>query len=145
MTRKSLFSAAAVAVGMMVATVCARSATVQAQAPALGTVQLTIGVMADGKALPAGSYSLRVSSDTVAPVTGQGPDRATWVEFAQDGQVKGRELASVVPAGDVRAVMADTPPAADAPKAERLKGGEYLRVWANHGGSHYLVHLVVAR
>jgi hypothetical protein len=130
----------------MAFTVWAQAPAVQAQAAAtLGTVRLNRGVMADGKALPAGSYTLRVAADAVTPVTGQGPDHAKWVEFVQGGQVKGRELASVVPQAEVKDVVEGTAPAANGSKVELLRGGEYLRVWANRGGNHYLVHLPVSK
>jgi len=125
----------------------AQVTVVQAQAVAttLGTVRLTRAVMADGKALPAGSYSLRVSADPVTPVKGQGPDSEKWVEFLQGGQVKGRELASVVLSAEVKDVIEGRAPAANSSKVELLKGGDYLRVWSNRGGSHYLIHLVVGQ
>jgi hypothetical protein len=141
MKRKSVSAilGAVVAVALMV------PAVLSAQATSLGTVRVGKGVMADGKALPAGSYSLRVSSDAVKKVTGQAAANATWVEFVQGGQVKGRELASVVPSAEVKSVIKGTAPAAGATKVELLKGGEYLRVWANRGGNHYLLHLVVGQ
>jgi hypothetical protein len=143
MTRKAILSVLA---GAMAITVWAQ-APVQAQTmpAALGSIRLTRGVMADGKALPAGSYALRVGADPVTPVKGQGPDHAKWVEFVQGGQVKGRELASVVPQAEVKEVVEGTAPAANGTKVELLKGGEYLRVWANRGGRHYLVHLPVGK
>ncbi len=146
MTRRAIFSVLAGAVAvMLVAQMSVMQAQTSAQAQTtLGTARLTKGVMADGKALAAGSYTLRLVADAVKPVSGQGPDNAKWVEFVQGGQVKGRELASVVPQAEVKAVIKGTAPAANTAKVELLKGGEYLRVWANRGGSHYLIHLVVA-
>lgn len=143
MTRKGILSvlAGAVAFGLV-----AQTSVMQAQtAPAtLGTVRLSRGVMADGKALAAGSYTLRIAADAVTPVSGQGPDSAKWVEFVQGGQVKGRELASVVLQAEAKDVIKGTPPARNSSKVELLKGGEYLRVWANRGGNQYLIHLLVA-
>ena len=97
MTVKAIGSvlAGAVAVVLLAPSVLLHA---QTAATTLGTVRLTRGVMADGKALSAGSYSLRVTADAVTPVKGQGPENAKWVEFVQGGQVKGRELASVVAA-----------------------------------------------
>lgn len=133
--------------GAAVMLLLAQATVVQAQAAAtsLGTVRLTRAVMADGRALPAGSYSLRVSADPVTPVKGQGPDNEKWVEFLQGGQVKGRELASVVPSADVKDVIKGKAPAVNSSKVELLKGGEYLRIWSNRGGNHYLIHLVVGQ
>lgn len=141
MTRRAILPMLAGALAVMVLTQTGVSA--QATATALGTVRLSRGVMADGKTLPAGSYSLRVSADPVATVVGQGSDNAKWIEFVQGGQVKGRELASVIPAAEVKQVVKGTAPAAGGNKVELLKGGEYIRIWANRGGSHYLIHLVV--
>lgn len=134
-----------VLVGAVAVVLLAQTTMLEAQAAAttLGTVRLPRAVMADGKALPAGSYSLRVAADAVTPVKGQGPDSAKWVEFVQSGQVKGRELASVVASADAKAVVEGRPPAANTNKVELLKGGEFLRVWSNRGGSHYLIHLTV--
>lgn len=131
--------------GAVVAVALLVPAVLSAQATSLGTVRLGKAVMADGKALPAGSYSLRVSTEAVKKVTGQAADNATWVEFVQGGTVKGRELASVVPSAEVKTVIKGTAPAAGSTKVELLKGGEYLRVWANRGGKHYLLHLVVSQ
>ncbi|GMV21314.1 MAG: hypothetical protein AB7L71_08105 [Vicinamibacterales bacterium] len=139
MTRRAMFSVLAgmvAAVAWMQVGVAAQSA-----ATSLGTVRLSRAVMADGKTLPAGSYTLRVSNDPVQQVVGQADSK--WIEFVQGGDVKGRELASVIPSADVKALVKGTAPAANSNKVELLKGGEYLRVWANRGGSHYLIHLVV--
>jgi hypothetical protein len=144
MTVKAIGSVLA---GAAAVVLLAQSVAVQAQpaAAALGSVRLPRAVMADGKALSAGTYTLRVSSDAVTPVTGQGPESARWVEFVQAGQVKGRELASVVASADVKAVVEGKPPAANTSKVELLKGGQFLRVWSNRGGSHYLIHLMVGQ
>ncbi len=142
MTRRALLSMLAGAMALtavMTVSLAAQTATT------LGTVRLSRGVMADGKALPAGSYSLRVSADPVKTVVGQGGDNAKWVEFVQGGQVKGRELASVIPSAEVKQVVKGTSPAAGGVKVELLKGAEYIRIWANRGGNHYLVHLVVGQ
>lgn len=142
MTRRALLSMMAGAMALtavMTVSLAAQTATT------LGTVRLSRGVMADGKALPAGSYSLRVSTAPVATVVGQGGDNAKWVEFVQGGEVKGRELASVIPSAEVKQVVKGAAPAAGAVKVELLKGAEYIRIWANRGGNHYLVHLVVSQ
>jgi hypothetical protein len=115
----------------------------QAAPAALATVRIPQGVTANGQPLPAGSYAVRVSADSVTPVVGQGPDAARWVEFVQNGQVRGRELASVVAPSDVKAVAKRTPPAEGAGLVHVLRGAEYVRVWVNHGGAQYLVHLSV--
>ena len=62
----------------------------------------------------------------------------------QKGQVKGREVVSIVPQSEIKLVQKDTPPPTNGAKVQVLKGDEYLRVWINKGGNHYLVHLVAA-
>lgn len=117
------------------------TATAQQAAQALGTVRLPRAVVANGQPLPAGTYTLRLSSDPVTAVSGQGPDAAKWVEFVQSGQVKGKELASVVAPADVKVVAKRTPPADGHPLVQMLKGADYLRVWVGHNGAQYLIHL----
>jgi hypothetical protein len=114
----------------------------QASAPAgsLGSVQIPKKVTADGKPLEAGTYTLRLSNDAVTPVTGQADD-SKWVEFVQGGQVKGRELATVLSAADAKQIAKRGMPAAGTAKVETLKGDNYVRVWVNHAGTNYLIHL----
>jgi hypothetical protein len=107
----------------------------------LGTVKLAKGVVANGEALSPGTYTLRLVDDAVTPVVGQSTEGEHWVEFVQSGQVKGKELASVVAPPDVKTVAKGKPPAAGTVRVEELKGGDYLRVWFNHAGTSYLIHL----
>src|SRR6185295_15543613 len=92
-----------------------KPAPAQTKAPAdgmtLGSASLSGNVTADGKPLPAGTYTVRISSDPVTPVVGQPAGAEKWVEFVQGGQVKGRELASVVGPADIKAIAEETPPA----------------------------------
>lgn len=113
---------------------------------ALGTITIPRTVSADGKPLARGRYTLRLTAQSAQPtVPGQLPDLNRWVEFVQGGQVKGREVVSIVPADEV----ATTQPGPDMPghvgrngsRVEMLKGGEYLRIWIARGGTHYLLHL----
>jgi hypothetical protein len=115
----------------------------------LGTVTIPRTVMADGKTLGAGRYTVRLTAQSAQPtVAGQLPDLNRWVEFVQGGAAKGREVVSIVPADEVN----DTQQGPDlavgrshvprnSSRVEMLKGGEYLRVWFNRGGNNYLVHL----
>jgi len=132
---------------LLASTVSIAALSAQAAAPAapaaLATVRIPQAVTANGQPLPAGTYSVRVSSEKVAPVVGQGPDSARWVEFVQGGQVRGKELATVVAPADVKAVAKRTPPAEGSGLVTAI-GSEFVRVWVNHGGSQYLVHLTVA-
>jgi hypothetical protein len=113
----------------------------------LGTVTIPKAVTADGKPLPGGRYTVRLTAQSAQPtVPGQLPDLNRWVEFVQGGQVKGREVVSIIPPDEVK----QTVPGPDldpgrAPRAttkvEALKGGDYLRVWIARQGVQYLIHL----
>jgi hypothetical protein len=112
-------------------------------AMALGTVRLPKGVKADGKALAAGSYQVRLTAEEAKPdAKGSSEVLERWVEFVQKGEVKGREVVSIVPANETKLVQKDTPPPSGGSKIETLKGGDYMRLWINRGGNYYLVHLV---
>jgi hypothetical protein len=126
----------------------AQSSTAQVPAgeTVLGTVSIPRAVMADGKPLPAGRYTVRMTAQTATtPAPGALNELERWVEFVQGGQVRGRELVSIVPAEEVKMTM----PGPDMPgrvgrtgsRVEMLKGGEFLRVWIARGGHNYLIHL----
>jgi hypothetical protein len=108
----------------------------------LGTVRITRQVTADGKPLPAGSYQVRLTAEEAKPeVAGQDQKLSRWAEFVQRGQVRGREVVTIVPQAEIAQVSEGRPPRAGASKVELLKGNDYLRVWINRGGNHYLIHL----
>jgi hypothetical protein len=110
----------------------------------LGSVRLTKAVKADGKSLPAGTYQVRVTPQTASPAAkGQTTALERWVEFVQGGQVKGREVVTIIPQADISKVQKDAPPRPNGSKVETLKGGDYMRLWINKGGNHYLVHFPV--
>jgi hypothetical protein len=117
----------------------------QSGTQSLGSVRLTQAVSANGQSLAAGNYTLRLSNDPVTPVVGQSPDAEKWVEFVQGGQVKGKELATVVPGTEVKQIAEETPPAAGGSKVQMLKGADYVRIWFNRAGTHYLLHLNTAK
>ncbi len=110
----------------------------------IGSVRFTQTVAADGKSLPAGTYQVRLTTEAPAPVVGQTPTAARWVEFLQGTKVVGREVATVVSADDMR-TMAKMPRRGGAVRLQLLKGGDYLRVWILHGGQHILIHLPVSK
>lgn len=123
----------------------AAGASVQAQpastAVNLGSVTITRAVKADGQALPAGTYQLRVTETLAAPpAAGQTPQLERWAEFMRGGKVVGREVVTVVPTSDIKQVAKMTPPASGSSRVELLKGGDFLRLWVNRGGNHYLIH-----
>ena len=112
---------------------------------ALGSVHFASGVKADGKPLAAGTYQVRLTAQNASPpAKGQSEGLERWVEFVQRGQVKGREVVTIVPQSEISQVQKDAPPHANASKVEMLKGGDFLRVWINKGGNHYLLHLPTA-
>jgi hypothetical protein len=111
---------------------------------ALGTVRIPRGVMADGKPLAAGTYQVRLTAETARPeAVGATEELSRWAEFVQGGNVRGREVVTIVPAGEAQFVVQDAPPGAGQSKVQMLRGNEYLRVWINRGGNHYLIHLPV--
>lgn len=114
-----------------------------ATAMSLGNVRIPKGLKADGKELPAGTYQVRLTANEAKPdAKGASEVLERWVEFTQKGDVKGREVVSIVPNNEIKLVQKDTPPASGGAKVEQLKGGDYYRVWINRGGHHYLIHLV---
>jgi hypothetical protein len=110
----------------------------------LGSVRIPKSVKADGKPLAAGTYQVRLTPETASPdAKGQTPTLERWAEFVQGGQVKGREVVTIIPQSDIGKVQKDAPPRPNGSKVETLKGGDYMRVWINRGGNHYLLHFTV--
>ncbi len=107
----------------------------------LGSVRIPRAVKANGQDLPAGTYQLRVTETTASPAAaGQTPQYERWAEFLQGGKVMGREVVTVVPAADIKQVAEMAPPPAGGARTDVLKGNDYLRLWVNRGGNHYLIH-----
>lgn len=147
--------------GVLVLSLCAADAMAQHQAPnqqpttapapdaptgqvTLGTVQIPRGVTADGKPLPAGRYQVRVTDQSAKPdAVGTSEQLERWAEFIQGGNVRGREIVSIVPESEIKMVVKDAPPKPGTSKVQMLRGNEYVRVWINRGGNHYLIHLPV--
>lgn len=105
----------------------------------LGSVSLPRRVMADGKVLNAGSYQVRLTAPVAA-----GQETERWVEFVRGGKVMGREVASIVPAAEMKNLQPGPSGAAQTragARVEMLKGNEYLRVWINRAGVNYLIHM----
>lgn len=115
----------------------------------LGTVNIPRTVLADGKPLPAGRYTVRLTAQSAQPtVPGQSPDLNRWVEFVQGGQVRGREVVSIIPENEVEQTQQGPDLESGrsrvprgGTRVETLKGGEYIRIWINRGGVNYLIHL----
>jgi hypothetical protein len=113
-----------------------------AAARALGTVRLPRNVKANGEVLRAGRYQVRLTEEVAKPeAPGTQPSLERWVEFLQGGQVKGREVASIVPQDEIAKIAESGRVAPGASRVEMLKGDEFVRVWINRGGTHYLIHM----
>ena len=142
-------------VGILAGVMLSGSAGLAQQKPAavptgevvLGSVTLPRAVKADGKPLPAGTYTVRLTAQAAQPtVAGQLPDLNRWVEFVQGKTVKGREVVSIIPPEEVsQTVQGPDLETRTAPrtasKVQMLKGNEYLRVWISRAGIQYLIHL----
>jgi hypothetical protein len=112
---------------------------------ALGMVHLPRTVTADGKPLPSGTYQVRLTAQEAKPnAVGASENIERWVEFLQKGTVKGREVVSIVPEAEVKTVVKDAPPRPGTSKVQVLRGNDYVRVWINKGGNHYLIHFPTA-
>jgi hypothetical protein len=107
----------------------------------LGTVHLTQQVMADGKPLAAGTYQVRLTSDEVKTAVGENPDAEKYVEFVRGGKVAGREVATIISAEDIGKIAKGKKPHANSSSVETLKGGDFVRVWINKGGTNYLINM----
>jgi hypothetical protein len=143
MARKGLAGLFATAAAVMLLSQSIATA-VQDKPQSLGTVRIPRAVKANGETLPAGTYTVRLTTESPSAVVGQTPAEAKWIEFVQSGQVKGREVATVLTPDELKKIAEDAPPASGGAKAQMLKGNEYLRVWINRAGTHYLVHLPVS-
>ena len=129
-------------------TACALTASVTFAHPAgdtvLGEVKLPRAVKAAGKPLAAGTYQVRLTSQTPSPPAA-GVTMERWVEFVQSGQVKGREVASIITAAEMKDLNSTNKlgikNAHSGARVEMLKGDDYLRVWINNAGTNYLIHL----
>jgi hypothetical protein len=109
----------------------------------LDTITLPAPVTANGQPLSKGTYQLRLSDEEVKPAPGTAPGSERWVEFVQRGQVKGREVASVMPNSEISKMGEDKQPAPPPgkPRVQLLKEKQYYRVWISKGGNSYLIHL----
>jgi hypothetical protein len=110
----------------------------------LGTVRIAQTVTANGQALPAGTYQVRLTTEAPPKVVGQTVAETRWVDFMKGTTVAGREVATLISADDMR-TMAKMPRKGGAVRIETLKGGDYLRVWITHSGENVLIHLPITR
>ena len=117
----------------------------QTAGQSLGSVNVSRAVKANGEALPAGTYTLRLLPGEIKSAVGQTPAESRWVEFVRGGKVVAKEVATVMTGAEAKTVAKRGAPASGSAKTELLKGNDYLRIWVNRGGTHYLVHLAVAK
>ena len=109
---------------------------------ALGSVAIPRSVLADGERLSAGTYQLRLTDESAEPdAAGQSPSLNRWVEFVQGDEVRGREVVSIVPSDEIGDVAGAGTPSPGTSIVQMLKNNEYVRIWINQGGTHYLIHL----
>jgi hypothetical protein len=121
------------------------AAKCEPEAVTFNNVRLPQAVLANGQALAAGSYQVRITTERPTPAAGQSANAECWVEFVKTGVVAGREVASVVSTEDIGTVAKGPAPKPSASRVDLLKEGEYLRVWMNSSGTHYIVNMPVAR
>ena len=114
---------------------------VQASRAAEGDVHIPRAVLADGKRLSGGSYHVRLTNEQPSPVGGETAGSERWVEFVRNGTVVGRDLAIVLAADEIGEVAKSPGPGSNESRVDMLKGGEYVRLWLNRGGTNYLVHM----
>ncbi len=136
-------TALAACMSISVAAQSVPSGQVPTDATTLGSVTLSRSVRANGEALKAGTYTVRLTADTAQPAV-PGIQMERWVEFLRGGKVMGREVVSIVPQSEVKDLNSGAKgakPAAGESRVEMLKGDDYLRVWINRRGVNYLIHL----
>ena len=116
-----------------------------AEAATFSNIRLPQAVLANGKPVAAGTYQVRLTTERPAPAAGQSSSAECWVEFVKSGAVAGREVASVISAEDISIVAKGPAPGPNVSRVDLLKGSQYMRVWINSGGTHYIVNMPVAR
>lgn len=104
----------------------------------IGSVTLSTAILADRKRLAPGRYQVRLTDETAKAGVGRSPDAEQYVEFVRGGLVAGRELATVL-APDRDPTAKRRAPAGDRVTVERLRGGDYVRIWIDRGGRSYVI------
>ncbi|MGE0447706.1 MAG: hypothetical protein AB7P99_20955 [Vicinamibacterales bacterium] len=127
-------------IALFAAAAAAQTQPAQPQAAeSLGTITITQPVLAGGVRLEPGTYEVRLTAETLAPLPGQTPGAERRVEFVANGAVVARDAAVVH-----EPEAAGTSGGAGSPRVQLLKGGEFVRVSATRDGRRYLIHLPVA-
>jgi hypothetical protein len=111
----------------------------------LGSIQLPHAVLANGKPLTPGTYQVSLTSEQPTPPVGQSPGGACWVEFLREGTAVGREVATLIPSGEIDQVAKGPKPKPNDSRVDVLKGGDYIRAWIQRGNVHYIINMPRAR
>ena len=119
---------------------CTTAATVCFQ-----DIKLPVAVTANGKSLAAGVYMVRLTGEHPAPAAGQSVVSECWVDFLRNGAVVAREVASVIGPDEIKDVVKGPAPVRNTARVDVLKERNYVRVWMNSAGTHYLVNLAISR
>ncbi len=106
------------------------------------SIRIPVAVLADGKPLPPGQYSLRLTGDQ-RPQPGQPTGAQQAVEIIAGGNVVARETAEVLRDDDRPPVGASSESVQSGTRVEMLKGGEFLRISMKRDGARYLVYLPI--
>jgi len=132
-----------IAVAALVSVGAAAQSTQPGQVPsgetALGSVRIPRAVMANGQALRAGTYQVRLTADAAQPSV-PGIQMERWVEFLRGGQVVGREVVSIIPQDEMKDLQGESTgprPAAGATRVELhwpLSHARELATWLRELG-----------
>src|SRR5664279_5634066 len=107
----------------------------------LGIVYVPRAVRADNRVLDAGAYRVRLAGEALKPVAGETPNLERWVEFLQGDSVGARPWPqSFHPTVSIRS-RKDPRPEPGRVRIDILRRNDYLRLWINESGDHYLIHL----
>ena len=104
----------------------------------LGTVRFNQPVHVGGTLLQPGTYEVRLTGEHLAPLPGQSEEAEQRVEIISNGQVVGKEVATVIPVSTTAVV--GTSGGSSVGVVQMLKGGEFLRVSVNKGSERFLLH-----
>jgi hypothetical protein len=111
----------------------------------IATVRIGYPVLANRQPLPNGTYQIRLTDQRPALHPGQSAESALWVELVRNDDVIAREVATVIGEEEIGVIAKCAPPRPGEARVEMLRGGDILRVWVNHRGTHYLLHFPINR
>ena len=134
--------AALIAMLLLASAVSARQPPLQPGGESLGTATIAQPVLAGGKPLPPGTYTLQLSNEPVSARSGQSANAQRRVDFVMNGIVVAREVAEVLRDEDVEPGRAQV--SRPGVRVEPLKGGEFVRVSVRRASERYLIHLPTA-